>query len=142
MASGAKSSTTKRSRHCMKIFDKAKVKYFAFVFFDTDLSLKQIDLKETSSINIPALIIEGLKLVDQLLILCNHPVGKEPTMSLHTTFPNLYKLAPTTLMIPLQASLNVSLPSDASQIANHKPFPDRLITFQSQYFSSWREIVS
>jgi serine/threonine-protein kinase ATR len=74
-----------------------------------------------------------MKLVDCLLDLCNYPVGaKETSLSLHRQFPVLYRLAPTILVIPLQVALNVSLPADASQMTTHKPFPDKLVVFQSK----------
>lgn len=73
-----------------------------------------------------------MKLVDCLLDLCNFPVpAKVTSLSLHRQFPALYKLAPTILVIPLQAALNVSLPADASHMTTHKPFPDKLVIFQS-----------
>lgn len=76
-----------------------------------------------------------MKLVESLLDLCNFVVNKETTLSLHRQFPNLYRLAPTILIIPLQNALNVSLPTDASHIADHKPFPDGLVVFQSKFAS-------
>lgn len=72
-------------------------------------------------------------MVEQLLSLCLHSVSKETSLSLYKEFPLLKRLTPTTLIIPLQTSLNVSLPSDASLSATHKPFPDNLPTFQSQF---------
>ncbi|BGO96796.1 Serine/threonine-protein kinase MEC1 [Rhodotorula toruloides] len=114
MASGAKSNTNRRSRRNMRIFQKAKEAAAA---------------KHASDVG--AIVDEGLRLVDQLLVLCNFPInGKVDTLSLKKTFPQLYKTAPCKLIIPLQSSLTVSLPFDASQAAAHKPFPDSLPVFQ------------
>ncbi|GEM06491.1 phosphatidylinositol 3-/4-kinase [Rhodotorula toruloides] len=108
MASGAKSNTTRRSKRNMRIFQKAKEAAAA---------------KHASDVG--AIVDEGLRLVDQLLVLCNFPInGKVDTLSLKKTFPVLCKTAPCKLIIPLQSSLTVSQPFDASQAAAHKPFPD------------------
>ncbi|BGP12911.1 hypothetical protein JCM10213v2_000828 [Rhodosporidiobolus nylandii] len=115
MASGAKSNTQRRSKRNLRVLAKIKT--------ETNGS------RGTS--NVSVLIDEGLRLVDQLLNLCNYPItGKVDSLSLKKTFPQLYKTAPTSLIIPLQSSLTVSLPFDASQAANHKPFPPNLPVFQ------------
>ncbi|GAA5994714.1 protein kinase MEC1 [Rhodotorula paludigena] len=114
MASGAKSNTSRRSKRNLRIFQKAK----------------EAAASNRSSVVGP-LMDEGLRLVDQLLAMCNYPIsGKIDTLSLKKTFPLLWKAAPTKLIIPLQSSLTVSLPYDASQAATHKPFPDNLPVFQ------------
>ncbi|BGP36884.1 hypothetical protein JCM10449v2_000786 [Rhodotorula kratochvilovae] len=115
MASGAKSNTSRRSKRNMRVFQKAKEAAAA---------------SRTASA-VGTLVDEGLRLVDQLLALCNHPINsKVDTLSLKKTFPALYKLVPTKLIIPLQSSLTVSLPFDSSQAASHKPFADNLPVFQ------------
>ncbi|GAA5902167.1 hypothetical protein JCM6882_006719 [Rhodosporidiobolus microsporus] len=115
MASGAKSNHSKRSKRNLKIFQRAK---------------SEASSSRASASNVGILVDEGLKLVDQLLNLCNYPInGKIDTLSLKKTFPQLYKTAPTSLIIPLQSSLTVSLPSDATQAAVHKPFPSNLPVF-------------
>ncbi|GAA5955223.1 hypothetical protein JCM3765_003250 [Sporobolomyces pararoseus] len=118
MASGAKSMTSRRSKRNTRVFQKAKESYLAG--------------HEADSPNVAALIDEGLKLVQELLLLCDyHITGKVDTMSLKKSFPDLYNLLPAQIIIPLQNSLTVSLPFDASQAASHKPFPDNLPTFKS-----------
>ncbi|GAA5842453.1 hypothetical protein JCM9279_005388 [Rhodotorula babjevae] len=115
MASGAKSNTSRRSKRNLRVFQKAKDAAAA----------------SRSSSDVGALVDEGLRLVDQLLALCNHPItGKVDTLSLKKTFPALYKAAPTKLIIPLQSSLTASLPFDSSQAVSHKPFADNLPVFQ------------
>ncbi|GAA6005621.1 hypothetical protein JCM10207_005273 [Rhodosporidiobolus poonsookiae] len=115
MASGAKSNTARRSKRNLRVFQKAKNK-------------AEIPGGRTSDVG--PLVDEGLKLVDQLLNLCNFPItGKTDSLSLKKTFPNLYRTTPTKLIIPLQSSLTVTLPSDNSQSASHKPFPASLPVF-------------
>ncbi|GAA5989436.1 hypothetical protein JCM11641_007903 [Rhodosporidiobolus odoratus] len=112
MASGAKSNTSRRSKRNLRIFQKVKTEAGTASGATSDVGL---------------LVDEGLKLVDQLLHLCNYPInGKVETLSLKKTFRNLHDLAPTSLIIPLQSSLTVSLPFDAAQAATHKPFPPNL----------------
>lgn len=88
--------------------------------------------------DIVTLVDEGLLMVNQLLALCNYNITKTDNLSLSRLFPTLFNMTPTSLIIPLQNSLNVSLPSDASQMASHKPFPDRLVIFQSKLLRAFR----
>ena len=136
MASGAKSTTVKRSRKCLKVFAKARVSLFVFFRIKGTADRRYQATHSgtsTTTVNISKIIDEGTKMVEQLLSLCLHSVSKETSLSLYKEFPLLKRLTPTTLIIPLQTSLNVSLPSDASLSATHKPFPDNLPTFQSQF---------
>lgn len=74
-------------------------------------------------------------MVQELILLCDfHISGKVDTMSFQKSFPVLYKLAPAKIIVPLQNSLTVSLPFDASQAASHKPFPDNLPTFHCELY--------
>lgn len=76
---------------------------------------------------------EALQLVPQLLILCNHPVNdKVNKLSMSRLFPNLVKLAPCSLIIPLQASLTASLPPRDSDIRQHRPFSPNLASFNGE----------
>ncbi|ORY85369.1 hypothetical protein BCR35DRAFT_264576 [Leucosporidium creatinivorum] len=112
MASGAKSNGSKRSAANMDVFEKAKK-------------------GDRNGTDTPRLIDQGLRLVDELLALCNHHITKTDSLSLKKIFPRLADSIPDELYIPLQSSLTVSLPSDASHFATHKPFPDRLVSFKS-----------
>lgn len=67
----------------------------------------------------------------QLLELCDHPLGKEDwALSMEETFPKLHKLAPSRLILPIQESMTVVLPSSASELDTHQPFPHHAPTFQ------------
>lgn len=134
MASGAKSNTSRRSKRNLRVFQKAKVRFLrplASVGLSSFMSHSQEAAASNRSLVVGPLVDEGLRLVDQLLAMCNYPIsGKIDTLSLKKTFPLLWKAAPTKLIIPLQSSLTVSLPYDVSQAATHKPFPDNLPVFQ------------
>lgn len=139
MASGAKSMTSRRSKRNSRVFQKARARSPLFSFLLSPVvDLTPGDLRQESylsghdagSANVAALIEEGLKLVQELLLLCDyHITGKVDTMSLKKSFPILFNLLPAQIIIPLQNSLTVSLPFDASLAASHKPFPDNLPTF-------------
>lgn len=88
---------------------------------------------EAGAGTLSSLIDASSVLVDALIVLCTFGLSKDEanSLSMKKTFPTLYRLAPIRLIIPIQASLNVSLPSDASQMLMHKPFADRLVVFQS-----------
>ncbi|SCV68802.1 BQ2448_923 [Microbotryum intermedium] len=114
MASGAKSTTQQRSRRNMRVLEKAKS-------------------VASANSNVSSLIDVGLKLVDELLGLCNYSLEKNnPHPRLHKDFPQLHRLAPTDLIIPLQSSLNVTLPSQSQsrKTMTHQPFPERLPSFK------------
>ncbi|KAM0793140.1 hypothetical protein ACM66B_000616 [Microbotryomycetes sp. NB124-2] len=114
MASGAKSNVSRRQRRNMKIFDMAKTNAVQ------DCRQQTVEILDS-----------GLRLVDELLALCNYPVSKTDNLSMRKTFPQLDSLLPLPLIIPIQSSLNVTLPATAEAMAKHKPFPDRLVKFQS-----------
>ena len=136
MASGAKSTTAKRSAANMDILERAKVRARFTVVQEHSLitPLHQAAYKKTDrrGDNTARLIDQGLKLVDELLALCNHNISKTDSLSLRKIFPRLAESLPDDLYIPLQSSLTVSLPSDASQFATHRPFPSRLPTFHCE----------
>lgn len=55
-------------------------------------------------------------------------------MNMAKDFSKLYRLLPADLIIPLQESLNASLPPQSSiSDATHQPFPANPPTFQSQF---------
>lgn len=66
----------------------------------------------------------------ELLRLCDHPIKDDHirTMNMSRDFPILAKLAPSSLIIPLQESLTVTLPSSSSLGVNHQPFPNDIPT--------------
>lgn len=80
---------------------------------------------------LPIILDQGLALVDQLLKVCDHPISKGDTLSLRKTFPSLDRLAPISVAIPTLDALTVSLPFDAVDRSEHKPFPDPVVTFSS-----------
>ncbi len=116
MASGANSKAKSRLKRNKVILQDAKNAYAE---------------RGGGPVDIPRLVDEGLELTKDLLGLCDYPLKTAEPLNMAKTFPNLYAKTPTTLIIPLQSSLNVSLPGNPQQRATHQPFPDRLPVFQA-----------
>lgn len=70
-------------------------------------------------------------MTEQLLHLCNIDIpGRETHLSMLKLLPTLHQRTPSSLIIPLQASLTAALPTTSSEMSNHKPFPPNLVTFK------------
>ena len=87
-------------------------------------------------------------MTQELLAMCNKDVkgakqreGEDAVADLQTLAPLLYKLAPCSLIIPLQNSLTVTVPSAAQLKDIHKPFPLDPPTFHRIYFHSHLDIA-
>lgn len=71
-------------------------------------------------------IAAGEIMVKQLLNLANYKVRDGQELRMSTNFPGLFNLAPSPLIVPLQSSLTVTLPSAVVNQYEHKPFPIEL----------------
>jgi serine/threonine-protein kinase ATR len=73
----------------------------------------------------------------ELLRLCDAPIkdNDTKTLSMARDFPLLKKQAPSDLIIPLQESLTVNLPTTSSQSSDHQPFPPDAPKFYRAYCS-------
>lgn len=77
------------------------------------------------------------KMAEELLKLCEHPVGKEQkTLNMQTNFPRLAALATNELIIPLQESISVSLPADNIANPQHLPFDVDLPRISGEHLRS------
>lgn len=89
--------------------------------------------------HVPSLINASLAMVNGLLALCDYPAPELPrnagpdartTLSMKRDIPQLAKLMPSPLIVPLQESLTATLPPTSSTInSHHQPFPPNLPTF-------------
>jgi len=118
MASGAKSNAKPRAKKNKLILQEAR-----------DQFLRQAQ-HQPGQLDIALLLDEGLRLVNDLLGLCDYPLKTTEPLDMRKTFPSLYNNTPTKLIIPLQSSLNVSLPSNPQLRTTHQPFPDNLPVFK------------
>ncbi len=80
-------------------------------------------------------------MTQELLAICSKDVkgakqkeGEDAVVDLQILAPLLYKLAPCSLIIPLQNSLTVTVPSAAQLRDIHKPFSLNPPTFHRTYF--------
>jgi len=73
-----------------------------------------------------------MKLTDQLLLLCNHPVDQRRlSLRISQEFRTLQRLTPLQMIVPLQSALTVLLPSNSCLQNNHSPFPQDTPTIAS-----------
>ena len=94
--------------------------------------------------HVSTLINASLAMVNGLLTLCDFPAPDPPrnagpearaTLSMKRDIPQLAKLMPSPLIVPLQESLTATLPPTSSTIgSHHQPFPSNLPTFNRDPF--------
>jgi serine/threonine-protein kinase ATR len=83
---------------------------------------------------VPLLISQSIAMTNELLALCDYKItddSKILTMKRH--FPKLAALGGSSLIIPLQESLNASLPATSSSESLYQPFPINSPTFESEF---------
>lgn len=80
---------------------------------------------------VPGLIEDSLTMTNQLLDLCDSQIKDDrKTLNMQKQFPELFKLAPSRVIIPLQESLTANFPPTSSSGAAHQPFPVDAPTFE------------
>ena len=135
-----KSRNDSRAARGRAILEKLKVR-----FLDIFLPSRHAYSRQSSCLNelpqVLTLINASLAMVNGLLLLCDFPpprnVGPEarPTLSMRRDIPQLAKLMPSPLIVPLQESLTATLPPTSSTINSyHQPFPSNLPTFNRDLF--------
>lgn len=79
---------------------------------------------------VPRVVEAAERLSTALLALCEYPVGRESSLSMQRHFPALCAAVQSgaALILPLQSSVNVTLPPDHGVRATHRPFPTHLPT--------------
>lgn len=76
--------------------------------------------------DVHAVMLAGERLSTELLLLCDYPVGRESALSMRRHFPALTLPSSTPLLLPLQSSVNVTLPPNNAVTQHHRPFPSTL----------------
>ncbi|KAF2487961.1 hypothetical protein BDY17DRAFT_290011 [Neohortaea acidophila] len=87
-----------------------------------------------SNIDLRVMITHGQRLSDGLLRVCEVPIDKHgPDVKLSEHLDFNHKLVPSQLVVPIETTLTISLPSGASHdtIKRHKAFVQEKITIQS-----------
>ncbi|KAG1764780.1 FAT domain-containing protein [Suillus placidus] len=86
--------------------------------------------------NFPGLITSLHAMIDELLRICNYPIGDRKTLSMRRDFPKLLGMKESNILIPLQSSLTVNLPPVSSMShrdKRHNPFDPLSPTFTVFY---------
>ena len=87
----------------------------------------------TSNKEVFRVVTSSQRLAKELLRLCDYNVGKSETvLSMEKLFPGLLEVANTSeLLLPLQSSMTVLLPSNHLISNEHRPFPSNLPTIRT-----------
>jgi len=143
-ASVVKSRNDTRASRGRAILEKLKVRFSSiFPYSRRAYSRQSSCLKELPHVS--TLINASLAMVNGLLTLCDFPAPDPPrnagpdaraSLSMKRDIPQLAKLMPSPLIVPLQESLTATLPPTSSTInSHHQPFPSNLPTFNRNLFS-------
>ncbi|KNG49644.1 protein kinase rad3 [Stemphylium lycopersici] len=94
---------------------------------------KDASRRKGAALDLKSLIIQGQRLTDALLAACDAPIeARVARVSLARDLGFNHKLAPTPLVVPIEANLLPNLPAgnDSQTIRRHNPFPADAITIQ------------
>jgi serine/threonine-protein kinase ATR len=95
---------------------------------------KEKTKQKNSTIDLKNLILHGQRLTDALLAACDAPVEQRTAhVSLSKDLGFNHKLAPCSLVVPVEATIIANLPTghDSRAIRNHNPFPQDAITISA-----------
>jgi serine/threonine-protein kinase ATR len=90
--------------------------------------------KRKASLDLKHIIVQGQRLTDALLAACDAPIEKRVTnVSLAKDLGFNHKLAPSQLVVPIEANMLPNLPAghDSKTIRIHNPFPQDAITINA-----------
>jgi serine/threonine-protein kinase ATR len=96
--------------------------------------LRDASKRKGASVDLKNLIIQGQRLTDALLAACDAPVEQRVAhVSLSKDLGFSHKLAPSQLVVPIEANLLPTLPvtNDSKTIRAHNPFPHDAITINA-----------
>jgi serine/threonine-protein kinase ATR len=143
-ASVVKSRNAIRESRGRAILDRLKVSAFVSNFCAHRCSSEKSSCISEST-HVPGLINASVAMVNGLLALCDFPPPDIPrnagpdarvTLSMKRDIPQLARLIPSPLIVPLQESLTATLPPTSSTVnSHHQPFPQNLPTFHSKSLS-------
>ncbi|KAL9937728.1 hypothetical protein V8E36_003273 [Tilletia maclaganii] len=106
MVAGAQSKERERSTRVVKILDKVKA-----------------DAKKDGSNTVESIVDRSMGIALQLLNLCELNIKNAERLSLSNSIPDLGDRSFRNLLIPLQDSIVINLPTDFSSRADHQGFP-------------------
>jgi serine/threonine-protein kinase ATR len=95
---------------------------------------QELTKRKGASVDLKNLIIQGQRLTDALLAACDAPVeARVSHVSLSKDLGFSHKLAPSQLVVPIEANMLPNLPAgnDSKIIRSHNPFPQDAITINA-----------
>ncbi|KAK5016229.1 serine/threonine-protein kinase M1, partial [Cryomyces antarcticus] len=122
-----KSSSHERAGRGLTLVNKLK----ASSFFTSDAKRNK---SEAASLELRNMIAHGQKLSDHLLQACEvHIESRASTVSLSKDLGFSHRLAPSTLVIPIESTLTATLPTvhNSDYIRRYKAFPQDRVTISS-----------
>lgn len=80
------------------------------------------------ALRISTCVDQMLQIAKELLYLCDFPVAKDAKqLNMKTDFPQLLQIAQRkSLILPLQSSLSVTMPSNGKALSSHQVFDENL----------------
>ncbi|KAL6705751.1 serine/threonine-protein kinase M1 [Coniothyrium glycines] len=96
--------------------------------------LRDASKRKGSELDLKTLIIQGQRLTDALLAACDAPVEQRVAqVSLSKDLGFSHKLAPSQLVVPIEANMLPNLPvsNDSQTLRRHNPFSSQPITIQA-----------
>lgn len=135
LMSSVKSTKPKREKRGKAILEQLKVRTASSSSSKFDITLFSQNNPKTAHTNVPILIASSVAMATELLRLCDFPIKDDglKSLSMSKDIPNLARLVPSPLIIPLQESMTVSLPTTSSSQSVHQPFPPDIPTIACMY---------
>ncbi|KAF2633644.1 hypothetical protein BU25DRAFT_381226 [Macroventuria anomochaeta] len=96
--------------------------------------LRDTSKRKNGYLDLKNVIVQGQRLTDALLIACDAPVEQRVThVSLSKDLGFSHKLAPSQLVVPIEANMLPNLPAgnDSKTIRLHNPFPQDAVTINA-----------
>jgi serine/threonine-protein kinase ATR len=96
--------------------------------------LRDASKRKGAGLDLKNLIIQGQRLTDALLAACDAPVEQRVShVSLSKNLGFSHKLAPSLLVVPIEANMLPNLPAsnDSATIRRHNPFPQDVVTINA-----------
>lgn len=96
--------------------------------------LRETSKRKNGALDLKNVIVQGQRLTDALLVACDAPVEQRVThVSLSKDLGFSHKLAPSQLVVPIEANMLPNLPTgnDSKTIRLHNPFPQDAVTINA-----------
>ncbi len=128
------STQDERRNRGTAVLQKLRVSHEIKRVLDLADNQKDVSKRKGGSLDLKNLIVQGQRLTDAILAACDAPI--EPRVSHVSLSRNLgfkHNLAPSQLVVPIEANMLANLPAgnDSQAIRRHNPFPHDAITINA-----------